>query len=66
MEWNVVQRHPYFINKIKNFNIALYEKDDVKRSYLQALKSFWTAYCDLWRLTLYDFANKRLLYVPEE
>lgn len=65
--YNVAQNR-YLIGKIDitNLNIALREKDDAKRSYLQALKSFWTAYYDLRRLTLYDFANKKLLYVPEE
>lgn len=63
----LVAQNRYLIGKIDitNLNIALREKDDAKRSYLQALKSFWTAYYDLRRLTLYDFANKRLLYVPE-
>lgn len=65
--YNVAQNR-YLIGKIDitNLNIALQEKDGAKRSYLQALKSFWTAYYDLRRLTLYDFANKRLLYIPEE
>jgi hypothetical protein len=50
---------------ITNLNIALNEKDTAKRSYLEALKSFWTAYYDLRRLTLYDFAGKRLLYLAD-
>lgn len=64
--YNVAQNR-YLIGKIDitNLNIALREKDDAKRSYLQALKSFWTSYYDLRRLTLYDFANKSLLYVPD-
>ena len=64
--YNVAQNR-YLIGKIDitNLNIALTEKDSAKRSYLDALKSFWTAYYDLRRLTLYDFANKRLLYIPE-
>jgi outer membrane protein TolC len=64
--YNVAQNR-YLIGKIDitNLNIALTEKDDAKRSYIQALKSFWTAYYDLRRLTLYDFANKQLLYRPE-
>jgi outer membrane protein TolC len=64
--YNVAQNR-YLIGKIDitNLNIALTEKDDAKRSYIQALKSFWTAYYDLRRLTLYDFANKQLLYKPE-
>lgn len=63
----LVAQNRYLIGKIDitNLNIALTEKDNAKRSYLQALKSFWTAYYDLRRLTLYDFANKQLLYVPD-
>lgn len=65
--YNVAQNR-YLIGKIDitNLNIALTEKDDAKRSYIQALRSFWTAYYDLRRLTLYDFANRRLLYTPED
>jgi outer membrane protein TolC len=61
--YNVAQNR-YLIGKIDitNLNIALTEKDDAKRSYIQALRSFWTAYYDLRRLTLYDFAERRLLY----
>ncbi len=64
--YNVAQNR-YLIGKIDitNLNIALTEKDNAKRSYLDALKSFWTAYYDLRRLTLYDFANRQLLYTPE-
>jgi outer membrane protein TolC len=64
--YNVAQNR-YLIGKIDitNLNIALTEKDDAKRSYIQALKSFWTAYYDLRRLTLYDFSTKQLLYKPE-
>ena len=64
--YNVAQNR-YLIGKIDitNLNIALTEKDDAKRSYIQALKTFWTAYYDLRRLTLYDFSSKQLLYKPE-
>ncbi len=64
--YNVAQNR-YLIGKIDitNLNIALTEKDDAKRSYIQALKSFWTAYYQLRRLTLYDFSAKQLLYTPE-
>jgi outer membrane protein TolC len=64
--YNVAQNR-YLIGKIDitNLNIALNEKDAAKRSYIAALQSFWTAYYDLRRLTLYDFAAKQLLYVPE-
>ncbi len=60
----MVAQNRYLIGKIDitNLNIALTEKDTAKRSYIEALKSFWTAYYELRRLTLYDFAQKRLLY----
>lgn len=63
--YNVAQNR-YLIGKIDitNLNIALKEKDDAKRSYIEALKSFWTAYFDLRRLTLYDFAEQKYLYNP--
>ncbi len=62
-----VAQNRYLIGKIDitNLNIALTEKDSAKRSYVNALKSLWTAYYDLRRLTLYDFASGRLLYNPE-
>jgi outer membrane protein TolC len=62
-----VAQNRYLIGKIDitNLNIALTEKDSAKRSYVSALKSLWTAYYDLRRLTLYDFANDRLLYNPD-
>lgn len=65
--YNVAQNR-YLIGKIDitNLNIALNEKDTAKRSYIDALKSFWTAYYDLRALTLYDFANQRLLYLESE
>ncbi len=63
----IVSQNRYLIGKIDitNLNIALTEKDDAKRSYVGALRAFWTAYYDLRRLTLYDFTGRRLLYRPE-
>src|SRR6478609_4305632 len=48
----LVAQNRYLIGKIDitNLNIALTEKDTAKRSYLLALKSFWTAYYNLRRL----------------
>lgn len=62
-----VSQNRYLIGKIDitNLNIALNEKDDAKRRYIQALRDFWVAYYNLRRLTLYDFFNNRLLYNPE-
>lgn len=64
----IVSQNRYLIGKIDitNLNIALTEKDAAKRSYVGALRAFWTAYYDLRRLTLYDFSNRRLLYTPED
>ena len=63
--YNVAQNR-YLIGKIDitNLNIALTEKDNAKRGYINALRSFWTAYYDLRRLTLYDFAESKYLYNP--
>src|SRR5687768_6316735 len=65
--YNVAQNR-YLIGKIDitNLNIALNEKDDAKRSYIVALKSFWSAYYQLRRLTLFDFSSRTLLYKEEE
>lgn len=62
-----VSQNRYLIGKIDitNLNIALQEKDDAKRSYIQALRSFWLAYYNLRRFTLYDFSAKQLLYKQE-
>lgn len=63
--YNVAQNR-YLIGKIDitNLNIALKEKDDAKRSYIEALKAFWIAYYELRRLTLFDFASQKYLYNP--
>ena len=65
--YNVAQNR-YLIGKIDitNLNIALTEKDNAKRSYLEALRLFWVSHFNLRRLTLYDFASSTLLYIPEE
>jgi outer membrane protein TolC len=62
-----VSQNRYLIGKIDitNLNIALTEKDDAKRRYIQALRDFWLAYYNLRQLTLYDFAERQLLYTPE-
>ncbi|MCA1762465.1 MAG: TolC family protein [Cryomorphaceae bacterium] len=59
-----VAQNRYLTGKvdITNLNIALTEKDQAKRSYVNSLRDFWVAYFDLRRLTLYDFANNQLLY----
>jgi outer membrane protein TolC len=65
--YNVAQNR-YLIGKIDitNLSIALTEKDQAKRSYLEALQMFWDAYYELRRITLYDFAAKQPLYTDLE
>lgn len=64
----IVSQNRYLIGKIDitNLNLALKDKDEAKRAYVSALRSFWTAYYALRRLTLYDFSSDRLLYKPED
>ena len=64
--YNVAQNR-YLIGKIDitNLNIALTEKDNAKRSYLDALRTYWSSYFNLRRLTLFDFATGTLLYTPD-
>lgn len=64
----MVAQNRYLIGKIDitDLNIALTEKDNARRSYINALRSFWSAYFDLRRLTLYDFMNDELLYQEQD
>ncbi|MDX9790679.1 MAG: TolC family protein [Candidatus Kapaibacterium sp.] len=50
----------YYVGKIdlNSFFIAQNEKDSAFQSYIQMLKSFWTSYFNLRRLTLYDFVKQ--------
>lgn len=50
---------------ITDLNIAQTEKDANKRAYIASLREYWSAYYQLRQLTLYDFENEVLLYVPE-
>lgn len=50
---------------ITDLNIAQTEKDANKRAYIASLREYWSAYYQLRQLTLYDFENGVLLYVPE-
>lgn len=47
----------YMIGKISitDLNTALQEKDNAKRGFIEALRTFWNAYYELRRKTLYDF-----------
>lgn len=52
-----ITRKRYRIGKIliTDLNLAIGEEANARRSYFTALRSFWLAYFDLRRLTLYDF-----------
>lgn len=54
-----VSKNRYLIGKIDvtNLFIAQNEKDSARRSYIQALRNYWTGYYNLRRLTLFDFAE---------
>ncbi|WP_200980179.1 TolC family protein [Echinicola sp. 20G] len=62
-----ISRQRYLSGKvdITNLNIAQTEKDSNKRSYISALREYWAAYYQLRQLTLYDFENDQLLYIPD-
>ncbi|MBN2519965.1 MAG: TolC family protein [Bacteroidales bacterium] len=42
---------------VLELNIALKEKDDAKRAFIQSLKNYWQYFYDIRSLTLYDFEN---------
>lgn len=56
-----VTKQRYLIGKITitDLNIALTEKDNARLSYINSLKTFWSSYYTLRRLTLYDFVNNQ-------
>lgn len=63
-----ITRKRYLIAKIgiTELNIAISEKEQARRNYVNALQNFWLAYYELRTLTLYDFAeNRSLVQVPE-
>ena len=63
-----IAKNRYLIGKISitDLNLALRDKDDAKRAYVQSLRDFWTAYYNLRLLTLYDFESNQKLYNPED
>ncbi len=52
-----ITRDRYYVGKIgiTDLNIAVTEQEAARRSYMNALRTFWLAYYDLRRITLYDF-----------
>ncbi len=63
-----VAQNRYLTGKtsITDLTLALEQKDNAKRAYVNALRDFWDSYYLLRRLTLYDFANNELLYTIDE
>lgn len=62
-----ITKNRYNIGKISitDMNIALTEKDQAKARYIQSLESYWIAYFNLRRLTLYDFENRNQIISDE-
>jgi len=60
--YNIAQNR-YLVAKISitDLNLALQEKDEKKRGYLQALREFWSAYYQIRKLTLYDFEENKVI-----
>ncbi len=58
-----ITRKRYRIGKIDvtDLNLAINEEANSRRTYINALRSFWEATYDLRRITLYDFENGRAL-----
>jgi outer membrane protein TolC len=50
---------------LNSVDIAQREMDSSRRMYLDALRSYWAAYFDLRRATLYDFERGQPLQAPE-
>jgi len=63
-----IARQRYLLGNldITNLTIALQEKDQAKRDYIQALRNYWDAYYRLRQLTLYDFEKGERIVAEEE
>ena len=55
-----ISQQRYLVAKISitDLNIALQDKDEAKRNYLESLRDFWNSYYQIRMLTLYDFERK--------
>ena len=62
-----ISRNKYLKEEISitDLNIATQEKDQARRRFIAALRDFWTAYYELRKLTLYDFADQHPLGIAE-
>ncbi len=62
-----ITKQRYLVGQITitDFILALQEKDQARRDYIQKLNDFWMDYYNLRALTLYDFANNQTLLTDE-
>ena len=62
-----IAKQRYLIGKIDitDLSIALREKDEARRRYIESLRDFWLNYYEVRMLTLYDFAKGKALLQPE-
>ena len=62
-----VAKNRYMIGNISitDINIATQEKDQARKSYINALKNYWLAYYELRKLTLYDFLLDKEIFPSE-
>jgi outer membrane protein TolC len=65
--FNVTQQR-YLIGKVNDvleLNQAQIENDNAKKGYYQTLKTYWTSYFELRKLTLFDFRNNERIDFDE-
>ena len=62
-----ISKQRYLIGKIDitDLSIALREKDEARRRYIESLRDFWLNYYEVRMLTLYDFAVGKALLLSE-
>ena len=58
-----VAKNRYIVGRIAidNLYLAQNERDGALRAYIEALRGYWASYYRLRRLTLYDFAERRVI-----
>ena len=59
-----VAKQRFLIGKIDvlDLNVALTEKDQAKRAYIDAMRNFWNYFYNLRRITLYDWKENKPLF----
>ena len=63
-----IAKNRYLIGKISitDLSVALNDKDQAVRTYIESLRNLWSAYYNVRLLTLYDFEMNERLYIPEK